>query len=139
MINVIFVMMAVITSNEAFINKVLSSCPKKENLIENIYKSETIFNDAIQLYVFYPKEFLGLKIENVMFLLNKKDSRLSLYSEIEELKENKKFAVSAIWFDSNLYSELVVNIKYRSNNNENCLLSLDIPFEQLVNNWNKVY
>lgn len=74
-----------------------------------------------------------------MFLLNKKDSRLSLYSEIEELKENKKFAVSAIWFDSNLYSELVVNIKYRSNNNENCLLSLDIPFEQLVNNWNKVY
>ncbi len=132
-------MMAVITSNEAFINKALSGCPKKENLIENVYKSETIFNDAIQLYVFYPKEFLGLKIENVMFLLNKKDSRLSLYSEIQELKENKKFAVSAIWFDSNLYSELVVNIKYRSNSNENCLLSLDIPFEQLVNNWNKVY
>ncbi|MBB1408281.1 hypothetical protein [Pseudoalteromonas sp. SG44-17] len=138
MINVIFVMMAAITSNEVFINKAQNGCPKKENLIEHVYKSETIFNDATQLYVFYPKEFSGLKIESVMFLLNKKDSRLSLYSKIEEYKENNKFVVSAIWFDSNLYSELIANFEYRSNesgNGEVCVLSVDIPFEKLVKNW----
>ncbi|MBB1397189.1 hypothetical protein [Pseudoalteromonas sp. SG44-8] len=79
-----------------------------------------------------------MKIESVIFLLNKKDSRLSLYSKIEEYKENNKFVVSAIWFDSNLYSELIANFEYRSNesgNGEVCVLSVDIPFEKLVKNW----